>query len=241
MKKFNYYAIAMTLLAFQFGGFQNNAKAQSQNSYRGEYLNSDAGEGIELIPYGNPGAFDDSQQSFQLSQNGPQGYGNDRSYGRVPYQNGQPDRPYAPNRYERPTDRANFDQSNLPERGYHRRGRNQNRNYRASYQDAAQRDEPLPQRENWDERRERYGTFREEFADPESQVARPEGHHHRGGCRGRCNSKRRGGAGDQFREGQDYPLPNDSQLDRPFRNQLPNNEADFPPSLKVPITRYDDI
>ena len=92
MKTFKYCAIAMTLLAFQFGGLQNNANAQSQNSYRGEYLNSDAGEGIELIPYGNPGAFDDSQQSFQLSQNGPQGYGNDRSYGRVPYQNGQPDR-----------------------------------------------------------------------------------------------------------------------------------------------------
>ena len=115
MKTFNYYAIAMTLLAFQFGGLQNNAKAQSQNSYRGEYLNSDVGEGIELIPYGDPGAFDDSQQS----QNGPQGYGNDRSYGRVPYQNGQPNRSYAPNRYERPTDRVNFDQAHLPERGYH--------------------------------------------------------------------------------------------------------------------------
>ena len=235
MKTVNLCAIVAVALSCYLGGLQNCATAQNGYAGPGDYSATAAGQNIEIIPSWDLSEVENPPQSFYSPPVNPESYGNIPSYGPVPPFNDQRNSAYSEN-YRQGSPHARH--ANRSGRAHDRRGRNHYLNYQTSYRDAGE----LGQ---FDESQlgppQQYGVDRQAFDGQGSPAAGPEGNRHHGGSHGRCGSKRRGGASDQFRGGRDYSQPNDSQLNRPFPKQLPNNEADLPPSLKVPITRYDNI
>lgn len=236
MKTMNYYAIVVTALAIQFGGWQNYSPAQSEHSCPGGCEHEDAGEVIELIPFGNPSDFEDPRQSFYRMQGNPENYANSRSYERRPSLERPRNFSSEAKTYQGSFNRVESYQTNGPERGSYRRGGDRDMSYQTNYPESAQSREQRPPRDNWDNRGERYGAYRQGFADPESQLTGSEGHRHPGGCRGRCGSQGRGGNYDGMRGNRDYPQPDEYQFEQPRSQQSPNNEANQTPSLRLPIS-----
>ena len=241
MKTINYCAMALTALAIQFGGWQNDAAAQSTNSYRGGFEYEDSGKVIELIPYGNPSDLDEFRQSLYRVQAVPEDYANSRSDDRMPYPEG-PRNQEGPrnfsreaNPYQGSSSRNEAYQSERLERRPYRSDRDRDLSDRANYPEFAQSRAQRPPRDNWSNRGERYGAYRQDFTNPDSQLARSEGRPHRGGCRGRCGSHGRGGDNFGTRENGDDPRFDAFQFEQTRPQQFPNNEANQAPSLKVLI------
>ena len=121
MKNINYCIVTACALAIQLGLLQNCATAQSGHSIRGGYVYGDSGETIELIPYGNPAAFEEPQKSYYQSQNTPEKFGNVFSYNAESNSDRQRNPFYESDRYQRPSSRPNFNQTRAAERGSYRK------------------------------------------------------------------------------------------------------------------------
>ena len=236
MKTMNHLAIAFAVLAIQFG-LQNCATAQTEQIYPGSFKQRAPGQELELIPSWDLHDIEKSLQSFTAPQNAPEEI-NERSYDQMPFPQGQQNFAYEANQNQRPPNRVHAQQSNWPERSPYRRSRLPNLNYQASYQDAGQVNPPS---ENRIDRSQRFGANRQEFVGPEFQAARPGRQPHHGGCHGRRGSGSRAEGFHRSRENGQFPQAEGFQFDRPLPNEFPNNEADLPPSLKIPISRFHDI